>query len=588
MSLGRGCPMPREILARGFFYWLRAPRDYSDFSREQWIMAIARLFMSLCFLANSAHSHGLSSTLPTTLLCLYSIYSVLITFALRFRIQSSPAFHIGLHCADVLWAAQLALVIEWPGVSLVLLFFLLISSKMRWGFWEALLTGGGFSFLWLAGSLIYSPVLGWRHASPLDALLEFAIHMTMSLVIGRLAEPKLMHMEKSRLTTILEGIDSSRGLTPAMQTICSAAMSLFRATQILIAIHDRHTDRTLLFRAGNTSENVQCEVLTPEQYSHYFFTPPATGWRMRAVRRARTPEFRCLTLQDDRLRTCRGDCGMPETFLAEHPLHLVLSVDLPVENEICIRPFVIDPHPWFGGAAALRFLWRGALQVAPVIRSLFLLDRIKSKAEAEVHHRLARELHDGAIQSLTSISLQLDQLWRCAGPALTAEALRLASIQKNIRDEIASLREFATELRSLDIDAARLIPHLSQLAVKFQFDSDIAARFACDVEEVRLRPSVCVEIARIAQEALANVRKHSGAGEVLIRFNRRNGNYLLAITDNGCGFKFSGRRSHEDLRAAGEGPVVILERAKEIQARVEIESIPGSGSSLEVSVPVER
>ena len=167
-------------------------------------------------------------------------------------------------------------------------------------------------------------------------------------------------------------------------------------------------------------------------------------------------------------------------------------------------------------------------------------------------------------------------------------ARRHPGIDVQHRPELAADRHVLVqvELRSLDLDSDQLLGHLKQLVTKFQFDNEIDARFVSDADDVQLRPGVCVEVARIAQEALVNVRKHSGAGKVLVRFSRRPGDYILTVTDNGRGFGFSGRRTHKDLLSSGEGPSVIMERAREIQARVEIESLPGSGSSIEVSIPI--
>jgi signal transduction histidine kinase len=91
------------------------------------------------------------------------------------------------------------------------------------------------------------------------------------------------------------------------------------------------------------------------------------------------------------------------------------------------------------------------------------------------------------------------------------EAGRLAQIQKGIQEEISALREFTHQLHTLEIDSDHLLGYLSNLAAKFACENGISAKFVCDVEEAPLRPRVCGELARIMQEALVNVRKHSGA-----------------------------------------------------------------------------
>jgi two-component system nitrate/nitrite sensor histidine kinase NarX len=96
---------------------------------------------------------------------------------------------------------------------------------------------------------------------------------------------------------------------------------------------------------------------------------------------------------------------------------------------------------------------------------------------------------------------------------------------------------------------------------------------------------VCRELTRIVQEGLVNVRKHSHAHSALVRLSARNGNWTLLIEDDGRGFPFTGRLSQAELDAMGKGPVVIKERVRVIAGELTIESNPGQGSRLEISVP---
>jgi len=95
-------------------------------------------------------------------------------------------------------------------------------------------------------------------------------------------------------------------------------------------------------------------------------------------------------------------------------------------------------------------------------------------------------------------------------------------------------------------------------------------------------------LARIVQEALVNVRKHSRARQVLVRLGSRNGAWHVLIEDDGQGFPFAGRVSQAELDTLGKGPLVIKERVRLIEGELTIESNPGQGSRLEISVPQRR
>ena len=93
------------------------------------------------------------------------------------------------------------------------------------------------------------------------------------------------------------------------------------------------------------------------------------------------------------------------------------------------------------------------------------------------------------------------------------------------------------------------------------------------------------EVARILQEALVNVRKHSGATNVLVRFDSADGSWKLVVHDDGRGFDFSGRLSHFELEQGGKGPLVIKERTRSIGGEIAIESAQGRRTWLEVKFP---
>jgi signal transduction histidine kinase len=100
-----------------------------------------------------------------------------------------------------------------------------------------------------------------------------------------------------------------------------------------------------------------------------------------------------------------------------------------------------------------------------------------------------------------------------------------------------------------------------------------------------LAPRVCTEVARILQEALANVRKHSGAHKVLVNFARENGHYKLCVEDDGRGFGFTGRLPGAELEASSNCPLVIKDIVRAIGGELMIESTKGSGARLEILVP---
>lgn len=98
-----------------------------------------------------------------------------------------------------------------------------------------------------------------------------------------------------------------------------------------------------------------------------------------------------------------------------------------------------------------------------------------------------------------------------------------------------------------------------------------------------LPPSKALEIVRIVQEALVNVRKHSHAQNVLVRLTANGSTGSLVVEDDGRGFGFDGRLSARELDEQRVGPAIIKERARIADIALALESTPGVGARVELT-----
>ncbi len=174
---------------------------------------------------------------------------------------------------------------------------------------------------------------------------------------------------------------------------------------------------------------------------------------------------------------------------------------------------------------------------------------------------------------------------RLAGdaPHVVSELERLNGM---LRQEVITLRELMQQMKPLELDADRLVDALGEFVARFQRETGIRARFVTQLDRVPLSPKACREVARIVNEALINVRRHSGARNVCVRLETVDGSCRLSIDDDGRGFSFAGRMSHAELGATRKGPVVIEERVRLLGGELTIESDPGRGAKLEIAVPL--
>ncbi len=140
-------------------------------------------------------------------------------------------------------------------------------------------------------------------------------------------------------------------------------------------------------------------------------------------------------------------------------------------------------------------------------------------------------------------------------------------------------------MRPVDIGPHQFLDFIADLVERFSRDTGIAVRFISDLQEVTLPAATCRELVRIVQESLVNIRKHSEAQSAVVRFGSQEGLWKLVINDDGKGFPFAGRLTLAELDSLRRGPAVIKERVRAIGGDMIIESTPGHGSRLEITIP---
>jgi signal transduction histidine kinase len=250
---------------------------------------------------------------------------------------------------------------------------------------------------------------------------------------------------------------------------------------------------------------------------------------------------------------------------------------------------VINNRDGKWGKAPLHFLQRSVKHLIPAIYSIDLNDRLRSEAGAAERARLGRELHDGVVQSLFGLEMQAYLLRNTARdyPSIGDE---LQQMQTTIHEQLQELREMVQRSRTIEVTSDRLLDFLSSATSKFANDTYISAHFESNVPSgtaIDLSEGNCRELARIAHEAMVNVRKHSRAKAMLIRLMDQPESVRLTLEDDGRGFGFQGRLNLSELDAAQAGPAVIKDCVRALGAELYIESHSWKGTFIEVVVPKE-
>ncbi|MGZ5544437.1 MAG: response regulator [Limisphaerales bacterium] len=192
--------------------------------------------------------------------------------------------------------------------------------------------------------------------------------------------------------------------------------------------------------------------------------------------------------------------------------------------------------------------------------------------------RFGAELHDNLGQQLTAIELRCEGLLHDLPQDRPDLRQQLDQIGQYLREAISQTRKLARGLSPVRLGAAGLHEALAELASRFTKASRKCA-LEFDEEVVVLDDAVAGHIFRIAQEAVTNAVKHSGATDIAIRFGKIDGSMHLEVSDNGKGFV------DKPVVGQGIGLELMRHRAKIINATLDIESKPNHGVTVTCTLP---
>jgi two-component system NarL family sensor kinase len=201
-------------------------------------------------------------------------------------------------------------------------------------------------------------------------------------------------------------------------------------------------------------------------------------------------------------------------------------------------------------------------------------------AQEEERGRVARELHDGISQILVGVKYALDLARRRveAGDDRAPETLRTGS--ENLGAAITEVRRISRDLRPGVLDDLGLGPAIKTLAEDFRARTGLVVRFDTVVFRNRLDKEAKIALYRIAQEALTNIERHSGATDVSIDLRGHRAGATLRITDNGCGID----RAERGPRT-GIGLRNMQERMDQLGGTLRVLSTR-DGTAVEAQVPL--
>ena len=568
---------------------LRAIGQRYEELRVERILSFSRLFLSLtCLAAWLIHSSTGARSHPAGLVLLLCYVGCSLT--LMFWLESVPfkhSFTIFAQLNDILWPALLCLLANVPDRPFFVLFlFAVIAAAFRWGFLETMATSFIsmavllVEFFRISGSSPQVEDIAAGEYDPVRLVMRCVFLLTVGALLGMLAETeKELRAEIALTNHLLSLARMGQRFSAVMQEVLAELGRTFQGTAVLELVAQSSTGRAFRWEMPSCEKpSLHATEIAPTHkcndplsgYPHTFYIQRNGGSRCR------------VTAVDDEGRridpTATRNLAMP---VEDAESCLVVSHEM--GRDWSGRLILVNPRVGRQRQVALRLAQGIIRQIAPALYSVYVVWDSRTRAGASERARVARELHDTTIQSLISIEMQLDVLRRCNQDDQVSKELE--RIQGMLRHEVLNLRDLMHTMRPVDIGPHQLLDFIADLVERFSRDTGITVRFISDLQEVAMPPATCRELVRIVQESMVNIRKHSKAQSAVVHFGAQDGLWKLVVNDDGNGFPFSGRLGLAELDASRKGPAVIKERVRSIGGDMIVESTPGHGSRLEISIP---
>ncbi len=202
--------------------------------------------------------------------------------------------------------------------------------------------------------------------------------------------------------------------------------------------------------------------------------------------------------------------------------------------------------------------------------------------------RISRELHDSTVQNLTSLVHKTELCGKLVDMDPIRCKLELTAVNHMLREIIQNTREMIYDLRPMSFDDIGMDVTLRDAIQKIEKANSIHINYTTEGEEYFVPSVIGISILRIVQEGCSNAIKHGQAKMISVHLSYQKNQIDLTIEDNGCGFQVEDVPDTVREDHSGFGISMMKERIYLLSGKLDIQSMPGEGTKLFASIPVEE
>jgi len=387
------------------------------------------------------------------------------------------------------------------------------------------------------------------------------------------------------LSRISNSMHVDLGLAESLRLLLEELCAEFQTEAALLAYRDADLERIFLWRL----KSGESERLVPENLP----TTRADGFLLDDMEASlcwNSLEGKGIGFGWDRRnkQALKILPRIPGPTQQEFAIKNFISVAFDQEGHAAGRLFLLNRRPGQPPFAQEDLAWfeRISMHISASLENVFLLRHLRARAIEAERSRISRDLHDGILQTLLSIEIQIDVLRRKVSTHPDQVETGLAGLQQTVKNEGGELRHLVTDLRPLRVQSADLVDLMRGFAERFRNESTLALDLLVDSVDLHAPDRVCREIFQIYREALNNIKKHAKASHVVVKLSQDDSRLTLVVDDNGEGFSFAGRFTGDELDRLRLGPISIKERTRTVGGVLTVESNPGHGARLTIEVPL--
>lgn len=559
---------------------------YSPQSRAERLIAAGRVVLAIFSLFAvwlDPAEPAKYADIAYSLLAAYVVYSVVIAL-LVWRSDAPPHGQaLVTHAFDLVFFSCF-IYFTWGSASPFTAYFVfaLVGATLRWQWRGTLWTALVSLAMFLGVGLWVAEVLDDPGFQVYPVIVRSVYLAVVAVLLGYLG----FHEEQTRREMALLAAwpqDVPRQTEALVQGLLEHSAEALGAPRVLLAWVER--EEPWLYLASWSAGALAWTRAAPEEFEDLVAAPlrqdsflclDATASEPAVLRRGR-----------DGLQRWRG--SPLNTELRERfSLRAVLS--LPLQGE------AIEGRLFFADKAAMTSddLVLGEVVAGVVVAKLdhfYLNQTLQEAVTTEERLRLARDLHDGVLQSLTGIGLRLAAVRGLLeeDPKRAREALE--ALQRLITLEQRDLRFFIQELKPPPLapvsEARSLAARISELAQRMDLEWGLRAALRTEGLE-RIPESLAREVYLVVREALVNAVRHGEATAVQVEIAcGEDGQLAISVADNGRGFPVAGKFTHSALAAGNFAPRTLLERVTSLHGTLALESST-AGARLDIDLPLQE